>query len=170
MTVLRHCNMTVAFILLGKDVQLVSLQMSQISALPFVKSLTSMPLVKSFGAFSVSRMTNKRAVQTVIQTQIDVFSLSAVIPFSPDAHLFFNFFPAVVTSSVLGRSTLTSICKKGGSGPVSGTLGLGLIKPFSKYEARVSSDFCGSKTISPFSFFTKDSLFVFFSNILFVSQ
>ena len=61
---LRHCSITEASILLGIDVKLMPLQLSQISASPFLKSLTSIPLVQSFGTFSLFQMATRRAVHT----------------------------------------------------------------------------------------------------------
>ena len=147
---LRRYSITEASILLGTDVKLMPLQLSQICASPFLKSLTSIPLVQSFGTFSLFQMATRRAVHTNMQARRDAFSISAVILSTPGALPFFSFFTAVVTSSVLGGSALTSICKNGVSGTISGSSGLGLFKTFSKCEAHVSSAFCGSEITSHF--------------------
>ena len=161
--------MTVASILLGTDVRLMPLQLSQTSAWPFLKSFTSIPLLQSFGTFSLFQMATRRAVQTVMQARRDAFSISAVIPSTPGARPFFSFFTVVVTSSVLGGSALTSICKNGLSGTTSGSSGLGLFKTFSKCEAHLVS-FLWIRDYVLISSFTRDVRFVFFPTISFVSR
>ena len=105
-SVLRCC------ILLGTCVELMPHQPQLKRASPLLKCLSSRSL-SNLLRLLLFQMITRRAVQIVMQIRRDVFSISAVIPSTPDVSPFFNLFAAVFTSfgSSFG-SALTSISKE----------------------------------------------------------
>ena len=131
---LKRSSMTGKYFL-GKNIRLMPLQLSQTSALPFLKSITSTPLVQSFGTFSLFQVDTRRVFQRVIQARRNAFSISAVMPSIRHACLLFSFSTTAFTSSVLGGLALASLCKNGVSGTTFGSSGLSLCKTVSKFES-----------------------------------
>ena len=87
------------------------------------------PYFNLLGHFPYSRRPTRRAVQSVIQAQRDVLSISVVIPATSDAHSISKYSQSLSLLWCWEGSEVTSISKKG---PID--YGPGITKGFSVNE------------------------------------